>query len=91
MSAGGRPISHCGLYNPTPVSISTHRALRQKWTLTGEVELEEQSGKAGRTCACGMLAANTQAGALPQSYRAPESFPRSESETTKKNIVTIID
>lgn len=52
---------------------------------------EEPSGKACRTRACGTLAVNTQVGALPQSYRAPESFPGSKSETIKRDVITIID
>lgn len=53
--------------------------------------MEEPSGKVCRTHACGKPVVSTQAGALPQSYPAPESFPRSEPETTERYIVIIID
>lgn len=53
--------------------------------------MEEPSGKVCQTRACGKPVVSTQAGALPQSYPAPESFPRSEPETTERYIVIIID
>lgn len=53
--------------------------------------MEEPSGKVCQTHACGKPVVSTQAGALPQSYPAPESFPRSEPETTERSIVIIID
>lgn len=62
-----------------------------KWILTGEVALGEPSGKACRTRACGKLAVSIQAEVLPQSYPAPASFPRSESETTKRYRAILID
>lgn len=91
MSGGGGQFPTVVYTTPTPVSVSPHCALRQKWTLTGEVGSEEPSGKACRTRACGTLVVSTQAGALPQSYRAPESFPGSKSETIKRDVVTVID
>lgn len=53
--------------------------------------MEEPSGKACRTRACGKPVVSTQAGALPPSYPAPKSFPRSKPETTRRYIVIIID
>lgn len=55
------------------------------------MELEEPLGRACRTRACGKLVVSTQAEALPQSYPAPRSFPRSKSEITKRYRVIIID
>ena len=58
--------------------------------LTGEVEWGEPGGKACPTHACGRQVGSTQAGAPRQSYRVPRSFPKSASETTKKEILTTL-
>lgn len=87
----GKPLSHGVLYNSNPCFHLCRLCSDVKWILTGEVELEEPLGKACRTRACGKLVVSTQVEALPQSYPAPESFPRSEPETTERYIVIIID
>lgn len=71
---------------PFPIALRSER----RWILTGEVEWGEPEGKACRTCACGRLEGSTQAGVPHQSYQVPRSFPKSVSETTKKEILTIL-